>query len=79
MIVFRSSPLPRSPQFFSIRYTMPALASDTSPSSGEGPPVPIAIACSAPGMARPIFAISSITFWVRSSEAPSGIWTATIR
>ena len=58
---------------------MPALASDTSPSSGEGPPVPIAIACFAPGIARPIRPTSSITFWVRSSDAPSGICTATMR
>ncbi len=41
--------------------------------------MPIAMACSEPGTARPILAISSMTFWVRSSEAPSGIWTATMR
>ena len=57
---------------------MPALASDTSPSRGEGPPVPIAIACAAPGVSRPIRETASMTFCVRSREAPSGICTAII-
>ena len=74
-----SSPLPRMSQFFSIKYTIPALANETSPSSGEGPPVPMAMARSTPGVCRPMRAISSIIFSVRASDAASGACTATMR
>ena len=55
---------------------MPAFASEALLSRGESPP--IEIVRSSAGFCRQIAASSSMTFWVRSSDAPSGSWTITM-